>query len=74
MPEHNKIKRRIFMNDSNLKLAQQDVEEALKTVEDMEKFANGDEPSSKQQLKEKFISLSSRVQKLEDILKSEGII
>lgn len=61
------------MNDSNLKMAQQDVEEALKTVEDMEKFINDDD-SSKEQLKEKFISLTDRVQKLEDLLKSEGII
>ncbi|WP_160692900.1 hypothetical protein [Clostridium sp. C2-6-12] len=61
------------MNDSNLKMAQQDVEEALKTVEDMEKFISDDD-SSKEQLKEKFISLTDRVQKLEDLLKSEGII
>jgi hemerythrin-like domain-containing protein len=61
------------MNDSNLKMAQQDVEEALKTVEDMEKFIN-DDNSSKEQLKEKFISLTDRVQKLEDLLKNEGII
>ena len=61
------------MNNSNLKIAQQDVEEALKTVEDMEKFINNNEPS-KEQLKEKFICLSDRVQKLEDILKSEGIL
>jgi hemerythrin-like domain-containing protein len=61
------------MNDLNLKLAQQDVEEALKTVEDMEKFISNNEPS-KEQLKEKFICLSDRVQKLEDILKSEGIL
>jgi len=61
------------MNEINLKIAQQDVEEALKTVEDMEKFINysGD---SKQQLKEKFICLSDRVQNLENILKSEGIL
>ncbi|OOM76214.1 hypothetical protein [Clostridium sp. BL-8] len=62
------------MNDSNLKVAQQDIEEALKTVEDMERFINDDEPSSKEQLKEKFMTLSSRVQKLEDILKNEGIL
>ena len=61
------------MNDSNLKIAQQDVEEALKTVEDMEKFINDNEPS-KEHLKEKFICLSDRVQKLENILKSEGIL
>jgi hemerythrin-like domain-containing protein len=61
------------MKDSNLKIAQQDVEEALKTVEDMEKFINDNEPS-KNQLKEKFICLSNRVQNLESILKSEGIL
>jgi len=61
------------MNNSNLKIAQQDVEEALKTVEDMEKFIN-DAETSKYQLKEKFICLSDRVQKLENILKSEGIL
>lgn len=61
------------MKDSNLKIAQQDVEEALKAVEEMEQFINNNEPS-KEQLKEKFICLSDRVQKLEDILKSEGIL
>ena len=61
------------MNNSNLKIAQQDVEEALKTVEDMEKVVNDDKPS-KEQLKEKFICLSNRVQKLENILKDEGIL
>ena len=61
------------MNNSNLKIAQQDVEEALKAVEDMENFINNNDPS-KEQLKEKFICLSDRVQKLEDILKSEGIL
>lgn len=61
------------MENSNLKIAQQDVEEALKAVEDMEKFINAAEPS-KEQLKEKFICLSNRVQNLENILKNEGIL
>lgn len=61
------------MKDSNLKIAQQDVEDALKAVEEMEQFINTDE-RSKEQLKEKFICLSEKVQKLEDILKSEGIL
>lgn len=61
------------MKDSNLKIAQQDVEEALKAVEEMEKFINNNN-TSKEQLKEKFVCLSDRVQKLEDILKSEGIL
>ena len=61
------------MKDSNLKLAQQDVEEALKAVEEMEAVISSEE-NAKDQLKEKFICLSERVKKLEDILKSEGIL
>ena len=61
------------MKDSNLKIAQQDVEEAIKAVEEMEAVINSNE-DSKNQLKEKFICLSERVKKLEDILKSEGIL
>lgn len=61
------------MKDSNLKIAQQDVEEALKAVEDMENFISQNEPA-KEQLREKFICLTDRVKKLEDILKSEGIL
>lgn len=61
------------MKDSNLKLAQQDVEEALKAVEEMEAVISSSE-DSKGQLKEKFMCLSERVKKLEDILKSEGIL
>lgn len=61
------------MENPNLKIAQQDIEEALKAVEDMEKFINTNAPS-KEQLKEKFMCLSNRVQNLENILKSEGII
>ena len=56
------------MKDSNLKIAQQDVEEALKAVEDMENFIANNDPA-KEQLREKFICLTDRVKKLEDILK-----
>jgi hypothetical protein len=61
------------MDNSNLKIAQQDVEEALKAVEEMEKYIHTDSPS-KEQLKEKFICLSNRVQSLETILMNEGIL
>ena len=44
-----------------------------KAVEEMEAVINSNE-DSKDQLKEKFICLSERVKKLEDILKSEGIL
>ena len=61
------------MKDSNLKLAQNDVDEALKTVEEMETYINN-QTYSKSDLKEKFVHLTNKVQKLEDILKSEGIL
>lgn len=62
------------MKDSNLKLAQNDVEEALKAVEEMEACIASDTESSKEELKQKFVQLTSKVQRLEDILKSEGIL
>ena len=61
------------MKDSNLKIAQQDVEEALQAVEEMENYIAKNEPA-KDQLREKFICLTDKVKKLEDILKSEGIL
>lgn len=61
------------MREENLKLAQQDIEEALKTVEDLEKSIDTD-AISKDDIKEKFVSLSDKLQKLENILKTEGIL
>lgn len=61
------------MNESNLKLAQQDIDDALQTVDDIEKIIDTNEVS-KEILKEKFISLTDKVQELEDILKTEGIL
>ncbi|AOR22282.1 hypothetical protein [Clostridium taeniosporum] len=61
------------MKEENLKIVQQDIEVALKTVQDMEKSLN-ENASSKKQIKEKFMQLSETVQNLENILKNEGII
>lgn len=61
------------MEEKNLKLAQQDIEEALKVVEDMEKFLESND-SSEEVIREKFLYLSVKVQELESILKSEGIL
>lgn len=61
------------MKEANLKLAQQDIDEALKTVDDMVKVIDENE-TSKDILKEKFITLTEKVQELESILKNEGII
>ena len=61
------------MKEVNLKLAQQDIEEALESVEDIEKFINN-ETLEKDILKEKFVALSEKVVQLENLLKSEGIL
>ncbi|MBP1890243.1 hypothetical protein J2Z53_001833 [Clostridium moniliforme] len=61
------------MKEENLKLAQQDIEDALKTVEDLEQSIDNDD-LSKDDIKQRFISLSDKLQKLEDILKNEGIL
>ncbi len=61
------------MNENNLKLAQQDIEEALKAVESLEKCIDSVD-LSKDVLKEQFVTLTEKVQKLESILKTEGIL
>ena len=61
------------MKESNLKLAQQDIDAALETVDDIEKFISGDD-LAKEKLKEKFVALSQKVQQLENLLKNEGIL
>lgn len=61
------------MKEMNLKLAQKDIDEALKAVEEMENcITQGTEQNSI--LKEKFITLSEKVQQLENLLKNEGIL
>lgn len=61
------------MKEGNLKLAQEDIEAALKAVEDIENFIN-DESLEKDVLKQKFVVLSEKVQQLENLLKIEGIL
>lgn len=61
------------MAHNNLDMARQDIEEALKLIEDMEVALTAEE-SPKDIIKEKFTFLSKKVQELENILKSEGII
>ncbi|MCH5139078.1 hypothetical protein JMF89_18105 [Clostridiaceae bacterium UIB06] len=61
------------MKETNLKLAQQDIDEALSVIESMEESLTT-ESLSKDTLKEKFVFLAEKVQKLESILKEEGIL
>ena len=61
------------MKEGNLKLAQEDIEAALKAVEDIENFIN-DESLEKDVWKQNFVALSEKVQQLENLLKIEGIL
>jgi hypothetical protein len=61
------------MKEDNLKLVHQDIDEALATIEDMEMDLKK-EVLSKDDVKERFMFLSQKLQELENILKTEGII
>ena len=60
------------MDESNLKLAQKEIDDALKAVDEMVDVLDTDK--SKSILREKFTVLTPKVQELETILKNEGII
>ena len=61
------------MKEDILKLAQQEIDEALAAVENIESNLSDKEPS-RDDLKAKFIKLNEKVNELENLLKSQGII
>lgn len=61
------------MDNENLKSINKDIEEALDKIEAMETQLH-DNTLQKESIKANFIFLSKKIQQLEDILKSEGII
>lgn len=61
------------MKEDNLKLAQKDIDEAVKAIEDLEEDLKSDN-LSKDTVKEKFVFLSQKLQELETVLKNEGIL
>ena len=61
------------MKEDNLKLVQKDIDEALETIEEMEKDLKSD-GLPKDTVKEKFLFLSQKLNELEEILKNEGIL
>jgi len=61
------------MKETNLKLAQQDIDDALSAIETMEKTIDN-ETMSNHSIKEKFIFVSEKLRQLELILKEEGIL
>ncbi|WP_300383593.1 hypothetical protein [Clostridium sp.] len=60
------------MKESNIILAQKEIDDALKTVDEI--VAVIDKNEHKTVLKEKFSLLTEKVQEVEHILKEEGII
>lgn len=61
------------MNELSLKLAQKDIDEALKVVEEIQKEL-GVPKLPELKIKTKFLYLSEKVEQLENLLKKEGII
>lgn len=61
------------MKQDNLKLAQKGIDDALDTIETLEKTIK-ETPLPKNILKESFYVLSKKVDEIEDILKNEGIL
>ena len=61
------------MKEDNLKLAQKGIDDALDTVDALEKTMK-QTPLAKEILKENFDILSRKVDEIEDILKNEGIL
>ncbi|MDU4892327.1 MAG: hypothetical protein E6344_18565 [Clostridium sp.] len=61
------------MNESNLKQAQKEIDEALSTIEKLEETIQTDSISD-EIIKENFLSLSNKVREIEAVLKNEGIL
>lgn len=61
------------MEENKLQLVQNEISEALNTVENMEKNLS-EETLSKESIKKDFIFLCDKLQVLEDALKKEGIL
>lgn len=61
------------MKEQNLKIAQKDIDEALSTIENLEKSLK-ENSLSEDKIKENFLELSRKMQEIEDILKEEGIL
>lgn len=61
------------MNDNSLKHAQKEIDEALSTIEKLEETLKNDKVSE-DLIKENFIALSKKVQEIEEVLKTEGIL
>lgn len=71
--KHHKLKEIKKMKENNIKLAQKGIDDALETIDALEK-AIKEKPLTKDVIKESFYVLSKKVDEIEDILKTEGIL
>ncbi|WP_291581370.1 hypothetical protein [Clostridium sp. UBA6640] len=61
------------MKENNLQLAQKDIDEALYTIEELEKSIKED-ALSEDLVKKNFLELTKKMQEIENLLKEEGIL
>lgn len=61
------------MQDESLKLLHKDIEEAIEAIANMEKKLNEND-LPKETIKESLSFLSKKVQKVEEVLKSQGVL
>lgn len=61
------------MKENNLQLAQKDIDEALYTIEKLEKSIKED-ALSEDFVKKNFLELTRKMQQIENLLKEEGIL
>lgn len=61
------------MNESSIKQAQKEIDEALSTIEKLEENIKSNSISD-DLIKQNFISLSNKVREIEAVLKHEGIL
>ncbi|ARC86905.1 hypothetical protein U732_2525 [Clostridium argentinense CDC 2741] len=61
------------MKENNLQLAQKDIDEALYTIEKLEKSIKED-ALSEDFVKKNFLELTRKMQEIENLLKEEGIL
>jgi hypothetical protein len=61
------------MKEDNLKLVQNGIDDALETIDALEKTIK-ENPLEKKVLKQSFTTLSKKVDEIETILKNEGIL
>lgn len=61
------------MKENNLQLAQKDIDEALCTIEKLEKSIQ-ENILSEDFVKKNFLELTKKMQEIENLLKKEGIL